>query len=143
MSDKFFLDTGVFVNSFDFSQPEKKAIATDLIKLALSTGAGVISSQVIQEFMNIALRKFIVPMKIEDCKEYQKVILAPLCRIYPDIALFELAVNYFAETQYSFYDSMILAAAKQAGVKMLYSEDFQNGQMIGDIKIINPFDKFN
>jgi predicted nucleic acid-binding protein len=41
---------------------------------------------------------------------------------------------------YSFYDSLILAAALECGCNTLYSEDMHDGQVIeSSLKIINPF----
>ena len=58
MSDRFFIDTNIFVYTFDHVNNNKKAIARSLIQNALSSGEGVISYQVIQEFLNVATRKF-------------------------------------------------------------------------------------
>ena len=54
MSAKYFIDTNIFVYSFDIGQPLKKERALALIRDALETGLGIISTQVIQEFMNVA-----------------------------------------------------------------------------------------
>jgi predicted nucleic acid-binding protein len=79
----FFLDTNIFVYSFDVTAPHKQQTARDLIRAALSTQRGVISAQVMQEFLNVALRKFTQPMTIAESQEYLKITLLPLCRHYP------------------------------------------------------------
>lgn len=139
MSAKYFIDTNIFVYSFDDSQPEKKERALVLIQEALETGAGIISTQVIQEFLNVALQKFSVPMKIEDAREYLRLVMNPLCQVYPDLALYENCLVLQAETRYSFYDSLIIAAAIRGGCDILYSEDLQDGQEVHGVKIINPY----
>ena len=58
MSAKYFLDTNIFVYCFDDTQPEKKVCALALVAGALQDGNGVISTQVIQEFLNASTRKF-------------------------------------------------------------------------------------
>ena len=139
MSAKYFLDTHMIVYSFDAGQPAKKERALALIGDALQSGRGVISTQVIQEFLAVATRKFTVPLKAEDAKAYLKMVLGPLCQVYPDQALYEACLELQQETGYSFYDALILAGALRAGCEVLYSEDFQAGQQIRQLRIVNPF----
>jgi len=139
MSAKYFLDTNIFVYSFDFSQPDKKERALALIGDGLQSGLGVISTQVIQEFLNVATRKFSAPLKTEDCKAYLKMVLGPLCEVYPDQALYEASLDLHQETGYSFYDALILASAIRGACEILYTEDLQAGQQIRGLRIVNPF----
>ena len=64
MKDKFFLDTNIIVYSFDSGDSAKRKVSGELIKRA-HQGKGCISFQVIQEFLNVATRKFEKPMKID------------------------------------------------------------------------------
>jgi predicted nucleic acid-binding protein len=140
MNVKYFLDTNIFIYSFDHAQPEKKERSQALISEALQTGAGLISTQVIQEFFSVALGKFVVPLKPEDCKLYLQTVLAPICRVFPDEALYESALDVFKETGYSFYDALILAGALRGGAAILFSEDLSSGHQIGGVKVVNPFE---
>jgi predicted nucleic acid-binding protein len=63
MNGRFFLDTNIFVYSFDASSPKKAAQARKLIRSAIETGGGIVSYQAVQEFFNMALRRFSKPMK--------------------------------------------------------------------------------
>jgi len=139
MNAKHFLDTNVFVYSFDQSQPGKRERALTLIAEALQSGDGLISTQVIQEFLNVATRKFTTPMKMADCQAYLIKVLHPLCQVYPDLALYEASLDIQQETGYSFYDSLILAGAQRGGCAILYSEDLQTGQQVRGVQIVNPF----
>jgi predicted nucleic acid-binding protein len=139
MSDKYFIDTNVFVYSFDQSQRTKHLRSLQLIQSALQTGLGIISTQVIQEFLNVATRKFAVPMKPEDSKAYLRLVLNPLCQVYPDLSLFESSLDLQAETGYSFYDSLILSAAIRSECNFLFTEDMQDGQEIHGVLIKNPY----
>jgi predicted nucleic acid-binding protein len=139
MSDKYFIDTNVFVYSFDQSQRTKHLRSLQLIQSALQTGLGIISTQVIQEFLNVATRKFAVPMKPEDSKAYLRLVLNPLCQVYPDLSLFESSLDLQAETGYSFYDSVILSAAIRSECNFLFTEDMQDGQEIHGVLIKNPY----
>jgi predicted nucleic acid-binding protein len=81
MSDKFFLDTNIFIYTFDSREPGKQQKADELVSNALNTGNGIISFQVIQEFFSAATRKFISPLSASDCQKYLNNVLAPLCKV--------------------------------------------------------------
>jgi predicted nucleic acid-binding protein len=139
MNDKFFLDTNILVYSFDWSAPVKQKIAQELIRRALSQQAGCISYQVIQEFLNVATRKFAIPLSFQHCEQYLHDVLQPLCEIYPGIDFYSHALQNAERWKYSLYDSSIITAAMHAGCKQLLSEDLQHGQVIDALTIMNPF----
>ena len=139
MSARYFLDTNIFIYSFEPRQPAKKERSLSLIREGLSRGMGIISTQVIQEFLNVATCKFAVPMKLDDSQLYLRLVLNPLCQVYPSLALYQTALDLQAETRYSFYDSLIIAAAIHGGCEILYSEDFQDGQAVQGVSIVNPY----
>lgn len=135
----FFLDTNVFVYSFDNSAPAKQKIARQLIKDALESQRGIISTQVVQEFLNVAQRKFATPLTNTDARLYVSTVLSPLCQHTPTIRFYDFALLLQAEIGFSLYDTLIVAAALDAGCKTLCSEDMQNGQIIRGMTILNPF----
>ena len=139
MSAKFFLDTNVLVYSFDSSDRRKQQRAQALIETALESHGGSISWQVVQEFLNVATRKFSVPMKPAESQKYLAAVLGPLCEIYPSVPLYDEALRLKDQTGFSYYDSLIVAAALAAGCDILYSEDLSHGQKIGGVTIQNPF----
>lgn len=139
MSDKSFLDTNVLVYSFDAQSPAKREVARGLIEEALEKGTGVISFQVIQEFLNAATRKFAPPLKLKDAEKYLDIVLEPLCEVFPSAALYHQALEIADEWRLSFYDSLIVAAALEAGCRVLYSEDLQADQKIKGLTVRNPF----
>ena len=139
MNDKFFLDTNIFVYTFDDENPGKRDRARTLIATALAESRGVISYQVMQEFLNAALRKFAKPLTAVDAERYLTVVLEPLCTVFASIELCHQAIDIAERWKYSFYDSLIIASAFQAGCSVLYSEDLQHGQKIGGLRILNPF----
>ena len=66
-------------------------------------------------------------------------ILMPLWQVNPSAALYQDAVSILGRYGFSFYDSLIVAAALEAGCTRLYSEDLQHGQRIQRLTILNPF----
>jgi predicted nucleic acid-binding protein len=143
MSDKYFIDTNIFAYCFDERRPEKKVRALTLISDALATGNGIISWQVIQEFLNISTRKFEAPLKPSDAKLYLQKVLHPLCLIYPDFEIYQMAIDIQQKTAYAFYDALIIAAARRGDCRFLYSEDLRDGHQIENLRVVNPFNHSN
>ena len=106
---------------------------------ALETRRGIISYQVVQEFLNVATRKFAAPMTLPEAQQYLARILMPLCEVFPDTALYSQALSISADVQVSFYDSLIISSALAGGCKILWSEDLQHGRRIGDLELRDPF----
>jgi predicted nucleic acid-binding protein len=92
-----------------------------------------------QEFLNVSTRKFQVPLKPVDAKVYLQKVLHPLCHVFPDLDLYGTALDILAKTSYSFYDSLIIAAALRGGCATLYSEDMHSGHQVDNLKVVNPF----
>jgi predicted nucleic acid-binding protein len=139
MNGKFFLDTNVFVYSFDRSSVAKLRRASQLIGRAVTTRTGVISYQVVQEFFNVALRKFAKPMTVAEAEQYLGAVFRPLMTVNSSQALYGEALRLNGRYRLSWYDSLIVAAAIEAQCSILYSEDLQHGQKIGNLRIENPF----
>ena len=139
MKGKYFLDTNILVYTFDQSQIQKQKISRNLVKNALNNKSGCISYQVIQEFLNIASRKFANPLSVVDCQTYLNQVLKPLCEVFSSTVLFHQALEISSRWKFSFYDSLIVAAALSVETKILYTEDLQHNQKIEDMIIVNPF----
>jgi predicted nucleic acid-binding protein len=136
MNAEYFLDTNIVVYAFDQKQERKRKIALSLTKPAPSWA---ISWQVIQEFCSVGLHRFSIPLDHEFLTDYLRLILLPQCRIMPSASIYQKALSIQQETQYRFYDSLMVAAALESGAPILYSEDLQHGRSIGHLRIVNPF----
>ena len=138
MSAEYFLDSNILLYCFDPADPRKQRIARMLMDGAVHEGRGVISSQVCQEFCNVMLHKLAVPILTRDLEAYLESTVYPLIRVLPSPRLFAGALAIHQQAQYRFYDSLIIAAALESGVPILYSEDLQHDRLIGDLRIVNP-----
>jgi predicted nucleic acid-binding protein len=136
---KFFLDTNIFVYTFEERPSAKRDRARQLVAQALETRLGVISYQVVQEFLNVATRKFAKPMSVSDAQLYLARILAPLCEVFPDAALYSQALSISGEMGIGFYDALIVSSAIGASAAILWSEDLQHGRRIRSLEIRDPF----
>jgi predicted nucleic acid-binding protein len=139
MNAEYFLDTNILLYCFDGRSPEKRRIARDLVMRAVETGKGVISWQVCQEFLHAALHKASTQVPASILEDYRVEVLAPLCRVHSTDAVYSRALEIHRATGYRFYDSLVVAAAMEAGASVLFSEDLQDGRSFGRLRIENPF----
>ena len=134
MKDNIFIDTNVLVYTYSISELSKQTIARKLIEQNIS----FISTQVLQELVNTITRKFKYSftdavLAVNECKINNKVHVNSISTILS-------ACDIAREYKFSFYDSLIIAAALESGCTQLYSEDMHNGLVIKNtLTIINPF----
>jgi predicted nucleic acid-binding protein len=139
MSGRFFIDTNIFVYTFDAHAPAKAKKAAQLIRRAADTGEGIISYQVVQEFFSVAFRRFAQPLSIAEAEQYLITVLRPLLAVHSSPAIYFEALRILEKHKLSWYDSLIVAAAVEGQCEKLYSEDFQDGRKIEGMRIENPF----
>jgi predicted nucleic acid-binding protein len=140
MSGRVFLDTNIFVYDVDVDASKmKKSIAAGLIREALTQHRSVVSYQVIQEFLAVAIRKFSSSITVPDARRYLEAVLKPMLAIHSSVELFREALDIGSRYQLSWYDSLIVAAASEASCSILYTEDLQHGAKINGVRIQNPF----
>jgi predicted nucleic acid-binding protein len=126
------------VHTFDSRSPRKRDQAQKWVAQALERRQGVISYQVMQEFLSVALRKFANPLSAAEAVLYLHRVLMPLCKVFPSEALFADALSVADDTGWSWYDSLIVSSAA-ADYSVLASEDLQSGRMVRGVRIQNPF----
>ncbi len=139
MSVEYFIDTNLFIYQLEASDERKSATADHIIRKGIEIRNACISFQVVQECLNTALRKAEIPLSTDEMKHYLDNVLAPLFRVPASLSLYHRALDVQARYRYGFYDSLIVAAALDAGCNRLYSEDLQDGQRIEGLTIENPF----
>jgi predicted nucleic acid-binding protein len=138
-AERSFLDTNILVYCFIDGAKEKRETARKIVRRALEKREGVISYQVVQEFLNVATRKAVPRMTQAEAQAYLSKVLMPLCEVFPDAALYSNALSIADETGWSFYDSLVVSGAVTAGCSVLITEDMQAGRKVRGIEIRNPF----
>jgi len=133
---KAFVDTNILVYSVDQRDLRKLEVAQRLLRELTINGDGVISGQVTQEFSVTLISKLrYTPSQVgEFCAG-----LSDLEFIAPSFQTTIDALRIMERWQLSFWDSLLFAAAKDAGCEILYTEDLSHRQVIEGIRIINPF----
>jgi predicted nucleic acid-binding protein len=133
MPDRAFFDTNVLVYAAAENDPR-----ADQAEALLATG-GVVSVQVLNEFVSVARRK--MEMSWTEVTDAVAAILI-LCPspIPITLEIHEGALRIAQHYGYGIYDALVAAAALEAGCSTLYSEDLQDGQIIDKhLTIRNPF----
>ncbi len=132
MKDNFFVDSNIFIYLFEEDKDKYEITKKLLLKKP------VVSTQVINENINVCIKKLKLPKNIA-FKHAQKLI----SKSYLSLITYEtikLAFNICETLYFSYYDSLIIASALENNCSILYSEDLQHNQVIkNQLKIINPF----
>ncbi|MGD0019113.1 MAG: PIN domain-containing protein [Candidatus Limnocylindrales bacterium] len=134
-----FVDTNVLVYAHDATETEKQPIARAVLEELWADRSGVVSTQVLQEFYVVATRKLEPPMRRPEAREIV-TLYATWSVVQIDVGLILDAAALEERAQLSFWDALIVEAARRAGAVVLVSEDFQAGHRIAGIEIENPFD---
>ena len=139
MSGADFIDTNVFVYLFDRRADAKREIADSVVTRALIEGNAHVSHQVVQETLHVITSKITSPVSPDDAWKFFQQFMAPMWKLSPTPDLYRHGLAIQARYGFSFYDSLIVAAALDAGCSQLLSEDFQHGQRIEGLTVHNPF----
>jgi predicted nucleic acid-binding protein len=137
MSDRTFVDTNVLVYAVDDSEPAKREIARRSLGSS-RYGQVVLSTQILGEFYVTVTRKLAEPLPDAKAAEVLEWLgLLPVVSI--DTALVKSAVHISSSAQLSYWDGLVVAAAARGGCQRLLSEDLNDDQQIGSVRVENPF----
>ena len=136
MSDLAFFDTNILVYTDDEANPRKQARATQLFADYQRRGLSVISLQVLQEYFAAVTRKLGVDAELAQ-RKVQILARGRVVRFEPEDVI--AAIELHRLTRISFWDALIVHAARLSGAAILYSEDLQHEATIGGVSIVNPF----
>jgi predicted nucleic acid-binding protein len=136
--DKVFLDTNIILYAYDVSAGEKHQIANKIVLDLWDSGLGVISTQVLQEFFVNVTQKIPKPLNIKLARDIVSDFLKWDVVINDGESIFE-AIEILLRYRYSFWDSMIIEAARRSGAELLLSENLRHAQLIDGLTIENPF----
>jgi predicted nucleic acid-binding protein len=132
-----FIDSNVLIYAEACDEPQKQTAALALLRNLKLSASGVLSTQVLQEFANVGLRKMgleasHVRKQLSAHQQFELVQVTPV--------IIHGALDLHQTRSLSFYDALIVQAAIVAGCDILYSEDLNTGEIIGGVKIVNPFE---
>ena len=138
MSAEAFVDSNVLVYALSKHEPEKQRKAREIVSRGFAEGCFAISTQVMLEvYVNIT-RKAKIGLGPQEAFEYVQAFTEwPVTDLTSEMVLAALALAH--RSQISPWDAAILEAARQAGCKLVLSEDLAAGQSYGGITVQNPF----
>ncbi len=136
MRDKVFFDTNILVYMQSGMDPAKTKVSRQLFEHNSLDNLIVLSTQILQEFYVAMTRKMgHDPLVIKNV-----LVLFSEFEIVPvsTSILFD-AIDISVLHKLSFWDSLVVSAASAGNCKFIYSEDFNHGQVIRGVEIVNPF----
>jgi predicted nucleic acid-binding protein len=133
-----FVDTNVLAHAHDRSETRKQPVAHARLEVLWRDRTGALSTQVLQEFYIVATRKLAAPMHRTTARKIVGLYAEwPVVQV--DVPLILAASELEERHTLSFWDALILEAARRAGATRLLTEDLQPGRRIGGVRIENPF----
>ena len=138
INDKVFIDTNILIYAYSSDEKEKRDVVRDIIENSRINV--VISTQVVNEFINVMRKKMTVSrmdlqIAVDELSQFGFVSLI-------DMGTISRALSISKLFKYAYFDSLIIASALENSCKILYSEDMQHGQVLEKkLTILNPFKK--
>jgi len=136
MASRSFVDTHILVYAEASDAPLKQRAALSLLKGLFDEGLGVLSTQVLQEYCNVALKKLKLPAayvrsQLDFYEQFEVVQVTP--------AIIHAGLDLHQTRSVAFFDAIVLASAHAAGCDRLWTEDMNAGEVVNGVRIVNPF----
>ena len=136
--DTCFIDTNVLVYAHDQYEQDRRPVAQQILERLWRNREGAVSTQVLQEFYVVATRKFTPPMSRRAARDLVGAY-GEWQLVRPDAAMVIAASLLEERFSISFWDALIVEAARRAGARRLLTEDLQHGQSLAGVRVENPF----
>ena len=130
-------DTNVLVYAAGDPTDAKAGRAQDLLERFVRARKAVLVLQTLAEFSNVGLRK--VGLAVEEVAalvEAWRAVMPVHAATEQDLAA---ALTAVSGHRLQFFDALLWATARRAGVRYLLTEDFQDGRSLGGVRFVNPF----
>ena len=136
MTARSFIDTNVLVYAEANDAPYKQRSALDLLQRLYEQGLGVVSTQILQEYCNVALKKLRLPAhylrsQLDLYEQFEVVKVTP--------TIIRAGLDLHQTRSVAFFDAIVLASARAAGCSVLWTEDMNAGEVVNGVRISNPF----
>jgi len=136
MAARSFIDTNVLIYAEVSDAPAKQHAALTLLKQLFESTEGVLSTQVLQEYCNVALKRLKLPAQhvraqLDLYEQFEVVQVTS--------AVIRAGLDLHQTRSVAFYDALIMASAQLAGCSVLFSEGMNAGKTMTGVRIVNPF----
>ncbi|MES1241390.1 MAG: PIN domain-containing protein [Acidobacteriota bacterium] len=136
MTVRSFIDSNVLLYADDRNAGPKRDRARSLISAAMLARTGVLSLQVLQEYFSVATKK--LGLSAEAARR-KVALVSRLDVVILGVQDVLAAIDLHRLHGFSIWDALVIRAALNAGCRVLYSEDLQDGRRIEGLEIVNPF----
>jgi predicted nucleic acid-binding protein len=133
-----FVDTNVLAYAHDRSETRKQPVAQARLEELWRERTGVLSTQVLQELYVVATRKLATPIPRTTARRIV-ALYAEWPVVQVDVPLILAASDLEERHTLSFWDALVVEAARRAGATRLLTEDLQAGRRIAGVRVENPF----
>ena len=136
MTARSFIDTNVLVYAEANDAPYKQRSALDLLQRLYEQGLGVVSTQILQEYCNVALKKLRLPAQhvrsqLDLYEQFQVVQVTP--------TIIRAGLDLHQTRSVAVFDAIVLASAHAAGCIVIWTEAMNAGEVVNGVRISNPF----
>lgn len=136
MVARSFIDTNVLIYAEAGDTPRKQQAALAMLKRLFAEAQGVLSTQVLQEYCNVALKKLQLPAQhvraqLDVYEQFEVVQVTP--------AIIRAGLDLHQTRSVSFFEELILTSAHAASCSVLLSENLNTGEVVQGVRIVNPF----
>jgi predicted nucleic acid-binding protein len=133
------MDTNVILYPYDIQSPDKATQARRVIDQLELRRSGRLSVQSLAEFIHVATHKLDPPLSRAEALD-QASLFARMWPIFDLTALVVLeAARGGRDYNMAYYDAQIWAVARLNQVTTIFSEDFNDGQVVEGVRFVNPF----
>lgn len=141
MASRTLIDTNILVYRYDSRFPDKRSIASDVLRDGIANGTARIPHQAIVEFVSATTRGRPENrlLDVAAARREAEELMAQFPILYPDDAVLRTALRGAAAYGLCWFDAQLWAYAEVHGIEELLSEDFQHGRMYGTVTVRNPF----
>jgi len=135
------VDTNILVYRFDGRFPEKRKIATEVLRRGIVEDSVRVPHQAILEFVAAVTRPIRghVILKPADALREAEEFLQQFTILYPNEAMLRDAVRGCAAYQLSWFDAHLWSYAEHYGLAEIITEDLQHDRLYGTVRVVNPF----
>ena len=136
--NRILIDTNILVYAYDQRAPNKQRRAIEVLNRVREARSGVVTAQVLSEFYIASTRKLKPPLTPPQAEAQLHAFAAqwPVLPISETVVL--LAACRTQDYHMHFWDAQIWASARLHGIPIIYSEDFNPGAVIEDVRFVNP-----
>jgi predicted nucleic acid-binding protein len=133
------IDTNVLVYADDRAEPAKRAVARRLIEELEVRRLGVITTQVLGEYLSVVIRRGRSPQSLDTAQAGLERYAATMSVLEMRVPVVFEAARAVRRYGLSYYDAQIWASARLAGIELVLSEDFASGTEIEGVRFVDPF----